>query len=532
MCKSLLAVLVLLPAVAAAAELDLLPLGAAELAHELGSAAAGTVVDTGSGELVELDELARRLAAADVVLLGEEHTAMDQKLLHARIVDAIAATGRPTVLAMEFFQRGDRDALEAWRRGETDDRGLLEATAWYERGSYRWEYYRPVMEAARRRGLPIVGVNVPREIPRAVNRGGLEGLSEEQRREVGEVATDGSPEHRYLISRYLGDTVAALPPGWFDNMYAAQCLWDVVMARSLLAEVADGTTVVLIVGSGHVAYGLGIERRLAAERASAGLPPLAVATLCPVTAPAPEPDGEPTGHPMGDGGHGMGAAAGPPAQFVRSLADFVAVFEDNGGIEAYPTLGLRLAVGDDGRPMVSAVWPDTMAEDVGFASGDVILDVNGRRPADLGELRFMLAEIEWGQRLGLLVERGDGTLEVAALLFPTVDTTEASTAPGYAVEAVGELDPASPTVAPQLVLPDDRAERRLVSEDGAPVRIEIFRGEVLDEVHELDGDGRVHRSLLRRARNDGAVELRYERGADGLVVGVTGVDRRGGQVSP
>lgn len=457
---------------------------------------------------------------------------MDQKLLHARIVEAIAATGRPTVLAMEFFQRSDREALDAWGRGEIDDRGLLEATAWYERGTYRWEYYRPVMEVARRRGLPIVGVNVPREIPRAVNRGGLASLSEDQRREVGEVSTDGSPEHRYLISRYFGDTVAALPPGWFDNMYAAQCLWDVVMARSLLAEAAEGTTVVLIVGSGHVAYGLGIQRRLDDERSAAGLPPLEVATLCPVTAPAPEPDGEPTGHPMGGGGHGMGDAAAPPAQFARSLADLVAAFEDSGGIEAYPTLGLRLAAGDDGRPVVSAVWPDTLAEDVGFASGDVIVDVNGRRPGGLAELRLMLAEIEWGQRLGLLVERGGATLEIAALLVPAVDTTEPSTAPGYTVETVGELDPASPAAARDLVLPADRADRRLVSQGGVAARIEVRHGEVLDEVHELGADGRVSRSLLRVARDDGAVELRFERDADGWVTGVAAFDRLGGRVSP
>ena len=138
---------------------------------------------------------------------------------------------------------------------------LLEETGWYDRGGYRWEYYRPVMEVAREHGISVVGVNVPREIPRAVNRGGLQALSDEQREQVGSVSTDGSAQHRYLISRYFGDTVALLPPGWFDNMYAAQCLWDVVMARSILGEVAEDTTVVLVVGSGHVAYDLGISRR-------------------------------------------------------------------------------------------------------------------------------------------------------------------------------------------------------------------------------------------------------------------------------
>jgi uncharacterized iron-regulated protein len=527
--KLFLGLVLLFPAAAMAAELDMLPLGDADLAMRLGSAPAGSVVDTAADAVVDIDELVRRLAEVHVVLLGEEHTAMDQKLFHARLVDALAATGRPVVLAMEFFQRDDRDALDRWRRGEIDDRELLVESGWYDRGGYRWEYYRPVMEVARRHGMPIVGVNVPRDIPRAVNRSGLDGLSEEQRLEIGEVTTDGSPEHRYLISRYFGDTVAMLPPGWFDNMYAAQCLWDVVMARSVLAEVADDTTVVLVVGSGHVAYGLGIPRRLDAEPVPQGVATLRVATFCPVTAPAPDPDGEPSGHPMG-GDREAGGDASAPAQFARSLADYVGAFPDRGGIEAFPTLGLRLKADDEGRPAVSMVWPDTVAEAVGFASGDLILDVNGVEPTDLGELRFLIAELEWGDRVGVRVRRGDDETEVAALLFPVIETSERSLAPGYEVEPVAGFDPTAPASASDSVVPADRARWSLVTEEGTAARIEVHREDVLEEVHLLDEHGRVSRSLYRVARDNGIVEVRYQRDDSGTVVGSAGFDRSGAEI--
>ena len=162
-----------LSAISGATELDLLPLGEESRAWELGSAEAGSIYDTTRRSAVEIGELASRLATADVVLLGEEHTAMDQKILHARLVEGMAATGREIVLAMEFFQRDDDAVLEQWVRGEIDERELLEATGWYDRGGYRWEYYRPVMEVARTHGMTVVGANVPREIPRMVNRSGL-----------------------------------------------------------------------------------------------------------------------------------------------------------------------------------------------------------------------------------------------------------------------------------------------------------------------------------------------------------------------
>lgn len=518
--------LLLLPAVVFSTELDMLPLGAPESAYELGSAEAGSFFEGASGAVVDFDAMIARMASADVVLLGEEHTAMDQKLMHAEVLDALAESGRKLVLAMEFFQREDAEALERWRNGDLDERGLLEATGWYDRGGYRWEYYRPVMEVARERGVRVVGVNVPREIPRAVNRGGLESLSEEQRAEVGEVTTVGEPQHRYLISRYFGDTVAMLPPGWFDNMYAAQCLWDVVMARSVLEVAEDGATVVLIVGSGHVAYGLGISRRLDEERAAAGRSLLDVVTLCPVTAPAPPEDGEPTGHPMG-GGHAMGGSPSPRAQFSSSLADYVAVFPDRGGIDAFPTFGVKLKAGENEVPVVSIVFPETLGEAIGFASGDRILDLDGRAPANLGELRFMLANIEWGERIGFKIARGDDEMEISALLFPTVDISDNEIAPGFEVKPMHGFDPASLAAASEKLIPDEAARWSMVTADDGATRAEVRVDDVLEEVHEIDGQGRVARSLYRVARDNGAVEIRYERDGDGNVVDTVSFDRTG-----
>jgi uncharacterized iron-regulated protein len=524
---TIVALSLLLPLSLLASELDLLPLGPQEFAYQVVSAEPGGFFDGADGSVVDLEHVIARFVDHDVVLLGEEHTAMDQKLLHARLLGEMAKTGRDLVLAMEFFQREDQEALDRWIAGVTDERELLAETGWYDRGGYRWEYYRPVMETAREHGIRVVGVNVPREIPRAVNRRGLEGLSDDQKDQVGEISTAGSPQHRYLISRYFGETVALLPPGWFENMYAAQCLWDVVMARSILSVVADDTTVVLVVGSGHVAYDLGIPRRLDEERRAAGLAALAVITMCPATAPAPALEGQPAGHPMGGSDDGS-VASSPPARFSRSLADVVAVFPDHGGIEAFPTVGLKLKTDDETRPVVSMVWPDTLAEDMGFAAGDRILDVNGTVPSDLGDLRFILAGIEWGERLGIIIKRGDETMELAALLFPTTDTSEPSTAPGYKREALDPFDVVEAVVVSELPSPDESSRWvRVIVDDGRD-RVEVGGGdELLKEVHELDGNGRVARSVYRAPLTDGAVELSYLRDDKGRVTEVTRLDRSG-----
>jgi uncharacterized iron-regulated protein len=529
LCRNLVTMMICVGVAAAvgAGELDLLPIGDSARATQLASSAAGTFYDCRGDREVSLDELAASLVEARVVLIGEDHTNIDQKMFHAGLLQAMAAHKKNLILGMEFFLRSDAELLSSWQARTIGDEQFLRVVGWYDRGSYRYEYYRPVMDVARSLGIPVVGLNVPREIPRVVNRSGLDGLSEDQRREVGAIDTAGSPEHRFLIARYFGETVAMLPPGWFDNMYTAQCLWDVVMARSILDNLGPGVTLVVIVGSGHVAYDVGIGRRIHNELAAAGRPDMRVATFCPVIAPPPDPEGDPHGHPMGGHGDDMVGVQGKPARFVRSLADYVGVFADTGGVEAYPRLGLQLDEGDDGVPVVAMAWPDTPAEAVGFEHGDRVVEFNGTAPGDLSDLRMSLARTEWGERVEFTVERDGEPVEIGLLLYPTVDLSEKAVAPGYTIEDVLEPDPMSAT---PVVVDDGAGTRRrhlLVSSAAGIERVEVWTDDVLEEVHELGQNRRVVRSLYRSPRADGAVEVRFERSAEGGVNSVVRTDRNG-----
>jgi hypothetical protein len=258
-----------------------------------------------------------------------------------------------------------------------------------------------------------------------------------------------------------------------------------------------------------------------------------VATFCPVTAPPPpDPEEDPAGHPMGGGGKGMGAGAATasPASFTRSLADFVGVFPDAGGVEAYPQLGFQLAEKEE-APTVSMVWPDTVAAEAGLAAGDRIVDVNGVRPAGRSELRALLAATEWRQRAGFLVERGGEQQEVAMLLYPKVDIGEPATAPGWSIATAADVDPAAGSPVAEAA-GGPRPRSVLVRRDGVPQWAEVRTGDALDVVHELDADGRVVRSLYRVPQPDGAVEVRYRRTAGGMLESAVRVDRTGRELTP
>jgi len=527
---ALLAVIALLLSAGAldASEVDLLPLGDPGRAYLIGSAGPGEILDTRRNTKVDVAEMVAELKDARVILLGEDHTHLGEKLLQAAILKGLVDQGMKLSLGMEFFQRGDDEILGRWGNHKINGEEFLRKVGWYDRGSYRWDYYAPIMKVARDHEIRVVGLNVPRDIPRVVNRKGLEGLSDVQKAIVGSINPGNSPQHRYLISRYFGESVAMMPPAWFDRMYAAQCLWDTVMARSILDNLRDGETMVVVVGGGHVAYDLGIARRIHEELSAQSRPDIKVMTYCPVMAPVPDPEGEPSGHPMGHTHHGPSVS---PGIFAESLADFVGVFEDPLGIYAWPTVGLRLKADDEERPVVSMVWPDTRAEDMGFQSGDVILDLNGVKPADLSDLRLMLARIEWGQRLDFRILREDEEMHLAGLLIPDPEQVDTETPSGWTVEAVGDVDPES-SIPFHKVAEVDAVRTRKISSKSFGSWLVVWKGDLAQEAHQLDADGRVLRSLYLEPKSDGAVQIRYARCEHGAVISITRFDREGGEIVP
>ena len=118
-------------------------------------------------------------------------------------------------------------------------------------------------------------------------------------------------------------------------------------------------------------------------------------------------------------------------------------------------------------------------------------------------------------------------VEVATLLLPEVVTTTTAV-PGWTAVASAPLDPGSAAVAEPLIpAPAEGETWTLVRHHGIGVRLEARRGSRVTAVHELDGEGRVERSLFLTAADDGAVEIVYRRDDAGNVAGTLRLDERG-----
>jgi len=245
-------------------------------------------------------ELLRRLAAADIVLLGELHDNAAHHRARGALLGALGAR-RPAVVFEQFAasaaplpQPAAGESREAW----LDARG-------FDRTSWKWPIHQPVVEAALRHGRALWGSGLSREALRGVVREGAAGAAEDLRGLIERVPLDRAA--RAALDQDLVDGhCGRLPVEMIPGMRAAQVVRDASMARALLAASADGPAW-LVAGNGHVRADLAVPRLLRGlapgkavlsvgllERQAVGAMPPAVPRgrydLILVTEPASRPD--------------------------------------------------------------------------------------------------------------------------------------------------------------------------------------------------------------------------------------------------
>jgi uncharacterized iron-regulated protein len=111
---------------------------------------------------VWLDELAlmEALDPARAVFVGEQHTLAPTHELELWVLERMLARHDDVALAMEQFQRDEQPVIDAYLAGEIDG-AAFEAMAqpWDEYA----KYWKPLVEAARAAGRPVLALNVPDE---------------------------------------------------------------------------------------------------------------------------------------------------------------------------------------------------------------------------------------------------------------------------------------------------------------------------------------------------------------------------------
>jgi len=368
----------------------LLKIGDKKLKDKTMDVSAGKIYSARVGSQILFQEMIKEIKESEFVYVGETHNSLPMHDIQSKIIQALYGQDRNLSIGLEMFPVSFQEALNKWSMAILSQEEFIQESRWYVNWNFNFGFYEKIFELAKNNKIPLYGLNAPRAIISKIRMKGWDKLSEDEKKVVPNPDVSHE-EHRILIRTIFEATEIPhqMKGGGldmvFDGLYRAQSAWDEVMAlNAVRSREREGRKMVVLAGSGHLIYNLGINRR-AYEKSR--LPFKTV--ICVVI-----PEGKKS------------------IKVARSLADYVwGIPEEK--IPAFPSVGLRFKKFDRLDNLVIESKPiDGVSKNANFEKGDVILSVDGMSFSDINELRIYLAGFKWDDEVKFCLLRDAQQIEV------------------------------------------------------------------------------------------------------------------------
>lgn len=348
-----------------------------------------------TGVQVSAEQMATIASDARLIYVGETHDNPASHRIELQLLQALAERyPKQAALGMEMFTPEQQPVLDDWVAGRLSEKEFLKQSRWYQVWNFDYDFYRPLLQLAREKRIPVIGLNASKELVRAV---GSDSLTPEQQQSLPEMDLTDPYQRALSESIFVGH---AAGPNGTAGFIRVQTLWDETMAdniaRYLQSEAGANRHMLVVAGGNHIRHGFGIPRRVFRRF------PLSYVLVASreIEIPASKADRlmdvEIPGFPM------------PAADFMVYTA-----YEDLGKQEV--KLGVML---DDssGRVVAKGVLPESSAAQAGVKEGDVLLSLDGQPLADSFDLIYEVKQKTAGNRGVLVVER-EGERQLLEVLF-------------------------------------------------------------------------------------------------------------------
>ncbi len=240
----------------------------------------GGVVRLKDRATIPFDRMVGEASKSRVIIVGETHDNQAHHDLQLKIIRTLHEGGAPLAVGIEMFRAESQELLDKWWRWgmPTEQFEALYRENW----GMPWLLYRDIFLYTRQKRIPLVGLNVPREIIAKVAREGYGSLTGAERKRLPPGLTCTVDEaYRSFIRRTYSEHAHASGRS-FDHFCEAQMVWDTAMAIYALdyLDKNPGSRIVILAGSAH-AWKRSIPRQIATMR-----PDVTVSVILP------DPDGK------------------------------------------------------------------------------------------------------------------------------------------------------------------------------------------------------------------------------------------------
>ncbi len=314
---------------------------------------------------LKLDKIIDAVSEKPLILIGERHTNYEDHKVELAVIMGLFKKGKKIAIGMEMFQKPFQKVIDEYVTGTLDEREFLKKTEYFKRWGFDYNYYREIIEFAKANSIPLVALNQRSEIVDKVAKGGLDSLSEEERKEIPQDMDMSDESYKTRLKEIYKDHPDHIP---FENFYQAQIIWDETMAQTaarFLEERPDRQLVVLA-GVEHIMYGSGIPSRVHRRTSSDYV------TLINGT-------------------------------YDREIGTYVLFPKP---LEPPFTAKLGVVIKDSaGMVLITDFSPDSIALKSGLNEGDIIISVDGSKIQTVSDIKIALFDKEPGQAVIVKVIR-------------------------------------------------------------------------------------------------------------------------------
>ncbi|MFN3593916.1 MAG: ChaN family lipoprotein [Thiobacillaceae bacterium] len=208
--------------------------------------------------------LLARLADQQVVLLGENHDSAEDHRWQLHTLAQIHAFKPSLAIGFEMFPRRLQPVLDRWVAGELSEAEFLRLTDWDRVWGYDARMYLPLFHYARMHRIPMLALNVERELVAAVDAKGWDAVPAAQREGLTRPAAPAPAYIEQLRRVFAQHPEKRQDEAAFARFVEAQVTWDRAMAQAIAAHLTrqPDALVVGILGAGHVRHGHGVAHQL------------------------------------------------------------------------------------------------------------------------------------------------------------------------------------------------------------------------------------------------------------------------------
>ncbi|GAB4432695.1 MAG: ChaN family lipoprotein [bacterium] len=208
------------------------------------------ILNVKNRKIISVEKFVQEAREADIIIIGEIHDDKRHHDFQLKVIEELNKRGLRLAIAMEMFRQENQKALDDFIIGKIPLNDFLKA--YYENWSAPWKLYSSIFLFAKDKKIPLLGINIPKEITEKVAENGFFSLSKKDLEKLPpDVLCDVDDEYVSFIKKIF--SLHGKGEKEFKNFCEAQVLWDKSMAFYVLDYMKSnpGRKVIILTGAVH-----------------------------------------------------------------------------------------------------------------------------------------------------------------------------------------------------------------------------------------------------------------------------------------